>query len=375
MGDKPRGGDQPANPMDGFASVLDSTPHFRAFMPKTIAAAFAGGSNEDARVPASHLVRSGQASLLQRARALEAQIASLNATLDQQREALRAAQSDAQQNGQQQLDELKNLRETQEKLAAAARLQFLTERVNERAQAVLLDPDSTVSEVLVTQFESKQSCDAFVMSVDIRRSTELMLKAKDPQAFATFIEALYNELTGIVKDRNGVMDKFTGDGILAFFPLFFSGADAGFQAVAAAEQCHQAFTRLYKACRPSFTSVPLGAGLGIGIDFGPTRLVKLGQGLTVVGVPVVYACRLSGAPAGKTYLNQQAYEWISRRSSSACFFEETKMEVKHEDTVLAYSVTLNGRQFRPAAAIWEDDEEEGDSSDKAVHGEGQEGTT
>jgi hypothetical protein len=33
-------------------------------------------------------------------------------------------------------------------------------------------------------------------------------------------------------------------------------------------------------------------GLGIGIDFGATRLVQMAGGLSVVGAPVVYACRL-----------------------------------------------------------------------------------
>ena len=38
-----------------------------------------------------------------------------------------------------------------------------------------------------------------------------------------------------ITDSYGVFDKFTGDGILAFFPEFFSGPDAGFLAIRAAD--------------------------------------------------------------------------------------------------------------------------------------------
>jgi len=36
----------------------------------------------------------------------------------------------------------------------------------------------------------------------------------------------------IVRKHFGVVDKFTGDGILCFFPEFFCGLDAGYYALA-----------------------------------------------------------------------------------------------------------------------------------------------
>ena len=48
-------------------------------------------------------------------------------------------------------------------------------------------------------------------------------------------------------------------------------------------------------------------GLGIGIDYGTVALVDSFASLTVVGPAVVYACRFTFSPAGKTYLNEQAY--------------------------------------------------------------------
>src|SRR4051812_3379022 len=120
------------------------------------------------------------------------------------------------------------------------------------------------------------------MVVDIRRSTELMLKARRPDLFASFMMTLCRDLAAIIKNHFGVFDKFTGDGILAFFPEFFTGSDAGFHAVAAATEAHRTFTELYKQHRSSFTTILTDVRLAIGLDYGTVHLVNLADGLTVV---------------------------------------------------------------------------------------------
>jgi class 3 adenylate cyclase len=61
----------------------------------------------------------------------------------------------------------------------------------------------------------------------------------------------------------GVFDKFTGDGILAFFPEFYSGPDAGYLAIQAADACHKVFADHYTNSRKCFISVLKDTGLGI----------------------------------------------------------------------------------------------------------------
>ena len=95
--------------------------------------------------------------------------------------------------------------------------------------------------------------------------------------------------------------------------MFFSGEDAGYRVVKAAEECHAAFTQHYSANRKCFTTILKDTGLGIGIDYGKVRLVRVRGELTVVGTPVVYSCRLGGAKAGHTLLNQPAYEEVFER--------------------------------------------------------------
>src|SRR5712692_8069128 len=124
------------------------------------------------------------------------------------------------------------------------KLSFLLTRVNQQAQAELMKARD-----LQKNFLEEKQCRAFVMSVDIRRSTELMLKARDPQQFAYFLTTICVELERIVKDHYGVFDKFTGDGILAFFPEFFSGEGAGFYVISAADECHRIFREKYREFR------------------------------------------------------------------------------------------------------------------------------
>ena len=226
-------------------------------------------------------------------------------------------------------------------------LRHLLDRVCEPAQKELLSEGC-----LLASFDSHTLEDAFVMSIDIRRSTELMLKAREPELFADFITALCIRLGGIIVDNLGVFDKFTGDGILAFFPTFFSGEDAGYRAVKAADECHEAFRSHYQANRRCFTAVLKDTGLGIGIDFGKIRLVRVRGELTVVGTPVVYACRLGDAEAGYTLLNQPAYEQVFDKYGAYCRFDETSLCFKHEGEVAAYRVRLNEKIRNCVAPLW-----------------------
>ena len=250
---------------------------------------------------------------------------------------------------------IEELESVLDELRAKERIGFLLGRVNQAAKRQLL-----VSEVFQRAFLERKECVAFVMAVDIRRSTELMLKARSPEDFAQFVTTLCDDLMSVITEHFGVFDKFTGDGVLAFFPDFYTGPDAAYYAVAAADRCHASFTAHYQRFRRSFTSVLTGVGLGIGLDYGSVHLVQMGGGLTVVGGPVVYACRLSGAPSGVTLVNQPAYEVISDGFGARCFINETTLDIKHEGGMVAYEVKLNGRDYEPKLPEWQLEAEAGE---------------
>ena len=153
-------------------------------------------------------------------------------------------------------------------------------------------------------------------------------------------------------DNYGVFDKFTGDGVLAFFPDFYSGQDSPYWAIKAAHECHNCFSLHYRAQRECFKSILIDIGLGIGIDYGESHLVGVQDGLTVIGTPVVYACRMSGAKAGQTLLNQPAYEVTSRRFGEYINFQESEIDIKYEGKTLAYIATLSEKTYEPELPNW-----------------------
>jgi class 3 adenylate cyclase len=236
-----------------------------------------------------------------------------------------------------------NVAEMQRKIL----LQDLFFRVNADAQTKLLE-----SEQLRSEFENPEPFSAMVLSMDIRRSTEMMLKARSAKQYAHFIIELCNELTETILRNYGIYDKFTGDGILAFFPEFFTGRDTSYWAVKAARECHEVFKKCYAANRKCFVSVVKDIGLGIGMDFGKVTLVRIQGTLSVLGPPVVYSCRLSGCEAGKTLLNQQAFEVISQKYGDVFSLAESEMDIKHEGRILAYMLGAFDAGYSPALPDW-----------------------
>jgi class 3 adenylate cyclase len=232
----------------------------------------------------------------------------------------------------------RTLEETNQRLNQQLGLNFLLQRISDEAGQMLFK-----NEGFRQQFKGSQPCKAYIMSINIRRSTELMLKARVPRLFAEFVISLCAGLKAVILKNYGIFDKFTGDGILAFFPEFYSGTDAGYFAVKSADECHRIFNAHYKEHRKCFTAVLKNTGLGIGIDYGEVELVEIGNELSVVGNPVVYACRMGNALPGDTLLNQPAYENIFEHFSAYCTFSETSTNFKNEGDMVAYKVFLNGK--------------------------------
>lgn len=269
------------------------------------------------------------------------------AVLREEAAAAAAALREEKQTSEARAATIERLQKVLAQFARKEGLEYLLSRMGAAGQARLIESDEFRNHIL-----RQTECTAFVISIDIRRSTELMLRARTPRLFAEFIVTVCAEIEAVVKDNHGIVGKFTGDGELAFFPDFFSGPDAGYLAVAVAEKCHRIFARRYQDLRGSFTTVPVEVGLGIGIDFGRIDFVRLPPGLRAVGAPVVYACRLSDVGYGHTLLNQAAYEKIRDQFGALCSFRERQLEIKHEGLMHAYEVTLNGVDYRPALPSW-----------------------
>jgi class 3 adenylate cyclase len=260
------------------------------------------------------------------------------------------------EDARQQLESIKN------ELKAKEQINHILPRLCEQARKKLLeDTDFRL------QFEDASNCEAVVVSIDIRRSTELMLKARKPEMFSKFITELSQKLSEAILSNFGVFDKFTGDGILAFFPRFYSGEHAIVRALKAAEECHSIFSDHYNESRGCFNVFIKDVGLGIGIDYGTVTLVNTRNELTVVGIPVVYACRMGGAKAGQTLLNQPALEEIHKVYAGKFKAKETEINIKNEGTALAYEVVFND-DLQLQAPEWLDGIKDAASTTEPVDG-------
>jgi hypothetical protein len=225
---------------------------------------------------------------------------------------------------------LVKLQEAEKEQRRIVELKYLLARLHPIESSILLESNNDV----LSNFSKNESMEMTVMSIDIRKSTDLMLKANSEEDYAKFISGLTEGLRRIVIENYGVFDKFTGDGILAYFPLFYSGDDGILNCCLVAQKCHSYFKEYYEKYYDIF-NVVLDTGLGIGIDHGMVKIVTINKEQTIVGSSVVYACRLSGAPASLTYLNRNAFSKIRKYGINT---KEIKMDIKNGERIIVYAL-------------------------------------
>ncbi|MDR3019276.1 MAG: hypothetical protein LBU66_00050 [Treponema sp.] len=176
-----------------------------------------------------------------------------------------------------------------------------------------------------------------IISIDIRKSTELMLKAKNPLDFSMFITKLIDEMINIIEKNYGIIEKFTGDGLLAFFPEFYSENDCCSYAINSAIECHEMFIKNYHDSYKHFIALPSNTGLSIGIDYGDIIIKAIKNSINIIGRPVVYACRLGSIDADKTAINIGAYENIKKKYPKTIFYPEI-LDLKTGEKLYCYSI-------------------------------------
>ena len=164
------------------------------------------------------------------------------------------------------------------------------------------------------------SAEVFTVSLDIRKSTALMSNANNRQKYTFFITSLIKSFKKEIMSYGGLIDKFTGDGILChFLPIrsdsnspdkktfskkFIQGFLPFFQ------ELNKIFNDLYnqELENETFKKEIVGVGVDYGEVFFSAQIDD--HELCAIGDPVVYACRLSSAPANEVYLNVNAYQKI-----------------------------------------------------------------
>lgn len=136
-----------------------------------------------------------------------------------------------------------------------------------------------------------------ILNCDIRGFTQF-----DRNVDAEYLTELLNEYlvscTKIIHNHSGVVDKYMGDGILAYFGCFKQNQDHAVEAVETAKEILSTSNTFFDNWYKRLLAIPKDKylGIGIGLATGPTHWDDIGspmrKELTIIGTHVNLASRL-----------------------------------------------------------------------------------
>ncbi|MCE9501371.1 MAG: hypothetical protein K8R21_12865 [Leptospira sp.] len=151
-----------------------------------------------------------------------------------------------------------------------------------------------------------------VFFADIRGFTSFS-ETLNPEKVIFILNEFFTEMTEIIHDAGGWVDKYTGDNIMALFGAPIEMPDHANKAIAAAFEIQTRFKMLSKEWLTIFN---IDAGLRIGIATGITIVGNIGSfkkiSYTAIGDTVNVASRLEGkCPDGNVLMNDLCYQNLS----------------------------------------------------------------
>ena len=174
---------------------------------------------------------------------------------------------------------------------------------------------------------------ATVLFADIRGFTRMSARM-DPEAVVQILNDYFGEMTEIIFDHGGTLDKYIGDGLMALFGAPYPGPDDAINAVRAASAMQQRMDSLkeeFLKGRPDGSSI----GIGIGINTGVVTVGYVGSmrrfDYTAIGDTVNMASRLeSNAPSGEIYIACSTFSELRGQFTCA----DLRIKVKGRDEPL-----------------------------------------
>ncbi len=218
-----------------------------------------------------------------------------------------------------------------ERTAELASLNNVYERFVPREFIDLLKKESILEISLGDQVSEKMT----VMFADIRGWTTLLEKMTPKEAFS-FINAYLRRVSPVIKDCNGFIDQYYGDGVMALFP---GTPDDAVRAAVGLQEAVADYNR--ERAQEGFDSI----GIGIGLHLADLMLGIIGSEDRMQGAVVADAVNLAARIEG---LNKMYGSYVSLSDETFFAMKEPdryrhrfidKVRVKgREDAVTVYEV-------------------------------------
>lgn len=177
--------------------------------------------------------------------------------------------------------------------------------------------------------DSMSQSDTIAIVADIRRSQDLMTYSS-PDIYSSKIIEFTGAIKDIILTNNGIFDKFTGDGFIAYFNKCMCetiGADYYNQMWMACVRIMEYANTFFDEWCKQLRKIPEEKiGLSIGIDSGKILFTILDHQVFAVGEPSVWATRMSSAGhSGEVVFNNIPYNHILNCHLGLNFQEEQSM--------------------------------------------------
>jgi adenylate cyclase len=174
----------------------------------------------------------------------------------------------------------------------------------------------TICETMFTKVKRRKQIviPATIFFADLRGYTSLSQGA-DGEEVVGMLHEFYDECAAAVWKRDGIINKFIGDAVLAIFNFPIMREDHVQQAVLAAIELQERCSQIKKLTVIDADSKTSPVGVGVGIHTGLASIGEVGtayKDFTIIGPVVNLASRVQGtAKAGEILVTEEVYTQVA----------------------------------------------------------------
>lgn len=174
----------------------------------------------------------------------------------------------------------------------------------------------TICETMFTKVKRKKQIiiPATIFFADLRGYTSLS-QGTDAGEVVGMLHEFYDECAAAVWERDGIINKFIGDAVLAVFNFPIMREDHVRQAVLAAIELQKRCSEIKKLTVINADGKASPVGVGVGINTGLASIGEVGtayKDFTIIGSVVNLASRIQGtAKAGEILVTEEVYTQVA----------------------------------------------------------------